>query len=228
MSAQHHRTKKPGRLTRLFPCLFPIRPPRRLSSMLLEITTTAPPPTNSGFLLHKNPASVFEKTLSFGVVRSLHRRPLAGHGRWACRAGAHGLALAPCVSDRPYDASSFFAVALDQAFSTVLSGHAKDRAERLDELWPLVLRLPVVDCDGGVGLIRDLFEPFGYAVEAARLPLDPRFPEWVESSLYQIALTPRRRSLRGRRTAAGARRGWRLAWRSGRRGAKAAGNGVDT
>jgi hypothetical protein len=37
--------------------------------MLLTITTTHRPATDLGFLLHKNPAGVHERELSFGVAR---------------------------------------------------------------------------------------------------------------------------------------------------------------
>lgn len=46
----------------------------------------------------------------------------------------------------------------------------------------------VVPCRGGEELLRALFEPLGYAVEAKRLELDPKFPEWGPSSYFSVKL----------------------------------------
>ncbi|MBV9852737.1 MAG: 3' terminal RNA ribose 2'-O-methyltransferase Hen1 [Armatimonadetes bacterium] len=167
--------------------------------MLLQITTTAWQATDLGYLLHKNPANVFEKSLPFGTVRVFY--PEASDDRCTAalwldidpvglvrRAGDNAFALAQYVNDRPYVASSFLSVAIGQAFSTALAGRCKDRPQRVGERWPLAASLPAVDCDAGEGLIRDLFTPLGYQIAAERLPLDARFPEWGASSLYAVTL----------------------------------------
>ena len=46
---------------------------------------------------------------------------------------------------------------------------------------PLHAKFSVAPCRGGEGLLRRLFEPLGYEVEASRVPLDEKFPEWGES-----------------------------------------------
>jgi 3' terminal RNA ribose 2'-O-methyltransferase Hen1 len=46
----------------------------------------------------------------------------------------------------------------------------------------------VVACWGGDELIRELFEPLGYAVETRRHPLDEKFPEWGEGPYYALRL----------------------------------------
>src|SRR5207248_4325693 len=48
--------------------------------------------------------------------------------------------------------------------------------------------LAAVPCRGGVGFLSRLFAPLGYAVEAARHPLDPAFPQWGESAYYTVRL----------------------------------------
>jgi 3' terminal RNA ribose 2'-O-methyltransferase Hen1 len=48
--------------------------------------------------------------------------------------------------------------------------------------------LPAVACDAGEDLIRKVFEPLGYAVTVARLPLDARFPTWGEADLYRVTV----------------------------------------
>ncbi|MEO6052756.1 MAG: hypothetical protein ABIP97_01975 [Chthoniobacterales bacterium] len=40
--------------------------------MLLSLTTTHTPATDLGFLLHKNPARVHERALSFGKARVIY------------------------------------------------------------------------------------------------------------------------------------------------------------
>ncbi len=166
--------------------------------MLLQITTTAPQATDLGYLLHKNPANVFEKSLPFGTARVFY--PEASDDRCTAalwldvdpvglvRRGENAFALAQYVNDRPYVASSFLSVALGQAFSTALSGRCKDRPDRVGERWPLEAALPAVDCDAGAEFIREVFAPLGYEVGTERLPLDARFPEWGDSSLYAVTL----------------------------------------
>ena len=168
--------------------------------MLLELSTTAPLASELGFLLHKNPAHVYQKTLPYGVVHVFY--PQADDSRCTAalwldidsvglvrRAGDTGFALSQYVNDRPYVASSFLSVALGQAFSTALAGRCKDRPGRVGELWPLTITLPAVDCDAGADFIRDMFVPLGYDVSVTLLPLDTRFPEWGASTLHAVTLS---------------------------------------
>ncbi|WP_406113699.1 3' terminal RNA ribose 2'-O-methyltransferase Hen1 [Kitasatospora purpeofusca] len=95
------------------------------------------------------------------------------------------------VGDRPYAASSVFAAVLRTVFRQPLGqSPGADRADGLpgaagapgDEALPLEIELPVVRADrepepapggaDGVALARRLFEPLGWRVEAAELPLD--------------------------------------------------------
>src|SRR5262249_29239368 len=91
-------------------------PPRvpSLSAMLLTITTTAPPATDLGFVLHKNPANVRSVNLAFGTAHVFYpeateerctaalllRIDPVGLVRKGRRRGA--FALADHVNDRPY------------------------------------------------------------------------------------------------------------------------------
>ena len=52
-----------------------------------------------------------------------------------------------------------------------------------------MVTVEVIRARGGSEVLRKLFEPLGYRVEAAQLPLDDKFPEWGESSYYRLALT---------------------------------------
>src|SRR5439155_6417223 len=95
--------------------------------MLLTITTTYEPATDLGFLLHKNPVTVHERELPFGLARVCY--PEANEGRCTAalmvdvdpiglvrdrRGGpkGEGFSLAQYVNDRPYVSSSFLSVAI--------------------------------------------------------------------------------------------------------------------
>jgi 3' terminal RNA ribose 2'-O-methyltransferase Hen1 len=170
--------------------------------MLLTITSTQPPATDLGYLLHKNPARVQTFDLAFGQAHVFYpevnderctvallldidpvglvrdRRGPAGNG---------GL-LAQYVNDRPYVASSFLSVAIAQVLRNALIGQSKERPELAETLLPLTARISVLPCRGGEEVLRKLFEPLGYLVRATHHVLDEKFPEWGESSYYTVEL----------------------------------------
>jgi SAM-dependent methyltransferase len=165
--------------------------------MLLTITTTHPPATELGFLLHKNPARVQSFDLSFGQAHVFYPEATAER----CTAAllldvdpvglVRGAGAGPdvqYVNDRPYVASSFTSVAIAQVFGSALNGTSRDRPELAASAIPLEATLAVVPCAGGEEMLRRLFEPLGYAVTAERHALDPRFPEWGESRYYTVTL----------------------------------------
>ncbi|MHB0936336.1 MAG: 3' terminal RNA ribose 2'-O-methyltransferase Hen1 [Armatimonadota bacterium] len=169
--------------------------------MLLTITNTRAPATDLGFLLHKNPARVQSKALSFGQAHVFYPEAVAERCTAALlldvdpvalvrgKAGAkEGGPLAQYVNDRPYVASSFMSVALRELFGTAMSGRSKERPELAETALPLEVGLAALPCRGGEEMLRRLFEPLGYAVSAARHPLDERFPEWGESAYFAVAL----------------------------------------
>ncbi len=71
-------------------------------------------------------------------------------------------------------------------------GRCRDRPELIDQPWPLEARLAVVPCRGGEAMLRDLFEPLGYEVDALRHGLDAEFPDWGESPYYAVTLRAER------------------------------------
>jgi 3' terminal RNA ribose 2'-O-methyltransferase Hen1 len=168
--------------------------------MLLTITSTTPPATDLGFLLHKNPANVRSVDLSFGRAHVVY--PEASDARCTAavvleidavslvrRGRARGDAtLADYVNDRPYVASSFLSVAIAKLFGTAMSGRSDDRPELVDADLALEVRVPVLPCRGGKPLLRRLFEPMGYGVVAIPLPLDERFPDWGDSRYLDVTL----------------------------------------
>src|SRR5260370_16936652 len=79
-------------------------------------------------------------------------------------------------------------VAISQVFANALAGKSKERQGLVDEPLPLQATLSVVSCAGGEALLRGLFEPLGYAVQATGYPLDPAFPAWGQSDCYTVTL----------------------------------------
>ena len=58
-------------------------------------------------------------------------------------------------------------MALNDVFRTALAGRCKARPELAQAPIPLAIHLPSVPCRGGAGLLRRLFEPLGWQVEAS-------------------------------------------------------------
>jgi len=171
--------------------------------MLLTISTTHRPATDLGFLLHKNPARAHGKALPFGAAHLVYSEATDERCTAALlvevdpvalvrdRKGPKGNAgtLAQYVNDRPYAASSFLSVAIGQLLGSALGGRSRERPELAEAPIPLVAALPVVPARGGEALLRRLFEPLGYTVEAVAIPLDTTFPEWGDSRYLDVTLT---------------------------------------
>jgi 3' terminal RNA ribose 2'-O-methyltransferase Hen1 len=168
--------------------------------MLLTISTTHRPANDLGYLLHKHPERFQSFDVSFGKAHVYY--PEVGAERCtACLmldVDAVGIVrgknpdqsflLGQYVNDRPYAASSFMSVAIAQVFGSALQGRCKDRPELVTTPIPLEARLDVLSVRGGEPVLRAMFEPLGYEVEAVRHPLDERFPEWGESPYFSVAV----------------------------------------
>ena len=171
--------------------------------MLLTLSTTHEPATDLGFLLHKNPERVHTAELTFGHAHVFY--PTAGADRCTAallvevdpiglvrdrKGGPKGndFSLDQYVNDRPYAASSFLSVAINKCFGTALGGRSKERPDLAEAALPLSAHLPVVPCRGGEALLRRLFEPLGYTINAATLPLDSHFPAWGDSRYLDVEL----------------------------------------
>lgn len=170
--------------------------------MYLTIRTTHVPATDLGYLLHKSPGKLHSIELSFGQVHVFYPEttderctaavlleidPVGLIRKQGGPRGEGGL-LDQYVNDRPYVSSSFTSVALARAFGTAFGGRSKGRQALADSEIPLEIALPVLPSRGGEAFLRKLFEPLGYRVEAARLPLDEKFPEWGESRYWNVVL----------------------------------------
>ncbi|WP_214107516.1 3' terminal RNA ribose 2'-O-methyltransferase Hen1 [Acrocarpospora catenulata] len=169
--------------------------------MLLTISTTERPATDLGFLLHKHPDRVQEFDQSFGRAQVFY--PEAGEERCTAAlmldvdpvrlvrsrgAASPDFSLSQYVNDRPYAASSLLAVALADVFRTARAGRCAARPELAARPIPLEIFLPALPCTGGADLARRIFEPLGWQVAAAAVPLDAGFPEWGESRYVRLTL----------------------------------------
>ena len=168
--------------------------------MLLTLTTTHRPATDLGFLLHKHPERVQDFGVPFGRAHVFY--PEAGEERCTAAlmlevdpvglvrrgSGRGSFALAEYVNDRPYVASSFLAVAMNSVFKSAMAGTCKERPEVAAAALPLEAWMPAVPARGGAELVRRIFEPLGYSVEATPLLLDPASPEWGHGRHVELRL----------------------------------------
>lgn len=180
--------------------------------MLLTITATARPAgeggpedaTDLGYLLHKNPSRVQQFEISAGTAHVFYPEatqarctaallveidPVAlVRGRHGKPAGGEGFSLGQYVNDRPYAASSMVAVALGKVFRTAMAGRCQARPELAAAQIPLELHVPALPCRGGADLAARLFEPLGWQVSVAQIPLDESVPGWGDSRYVDLRL----------------------------------------
>ncbi len=170
--------------------------------MLLTISTTYSPATDLGYLLHKHPARIQSFTLPFGQAHVFYPEARTekctaallldvdsvGLIRRSRGQFAENFALSQYVNDRPYVASSFLSVAISRVFGSALSGKCKERPELVKTEIPLSASLSILPCRGGEILLRRLFEPLGYTIEAERHTLNTQFPEWGDSRYFTVTL----------------------------------------
>ncbi len=169
--------------------------------MLLTITTTRPPATDLGHLLHKHPERLQTFSLPFGRAHVFYPHATDDSCTAALlldvdpvgliRRGVRFPRLDQYVNDRPYAASSFLSVAIARVFNSAMAGKCSARPELPDQVLPLGARLAAIGCTGGEEILRRLFEPLGYSVHALQHPLDAQFPEWGESRYFTVELSGR-------------------------------------
>ena len=179
--------------------------------MLLTITSTAPPATDLGFLLHKHPGRLQTFDVSAGQAHvfypeateqrctaallleidpiDLVRGPGRGGNRAAPKGGPDAFSLAQYVNDRPYAASSMLAVALGKVFRTAMNGRCEARPELAASTLPLEITIPALPCRGGPSMAHRFLRPLGWQVEADPIPLDPEIPEWGDSRYLSVRLS---------------------------------------
>ena len=169
--------------------------------MLLTITTTHSPATDLGYLLHKHPDKCQSFDLSFGSAYVYY--PEANLNRCTAtmvldidpvrlvrgKSKNKETAIDQYVNDRPYVASSFLSVAINQVFRTAMSGQCKQLPELANTAIPLSASFPVIASQhGGETFLRELFEPLGYQVTTKVIELDEKFPAWGNSIYFSVTL----------------------------------------
>lgn len=169
--------------------------------MLLTISTDRQPASDLGYLLHKHPDRCQTFDLTFGQAHVFYPEATAGRctacllldvdpvGLVRGKGELQGGSSDQYVNDRPYVASSLMSVAISQVFGSALAGRSKDRAELVDVPLPLTAKIDVLPVRGGEPLLKRIFEPLGYELEATHHPLDEHFPGWGESVYYSVTLT---------------------------------------
>jgi len=153
-------------------------------------------PADLGYLVHKHPDKVQTYAVAHGRVHVFY--PEVSPQR--CRLSMlleidpvglvrrPGKGLDQYVNDRPYAASSFFAVAMNRVFRDALVGKCKDRPELVERALDLEVELAVVRC--APDYLRQLFLPLGYSVEAHNHPLDPQLG-WDHGPYHTVKLKAR-------------------------------------
>lgn len=164
--------------------------------MLLTITTTRPPATELGYLLHKHPDRPQSFDVSAGQAHVFY--PEATPERCTVALlldidpitlvrGHKDGELAQYVNDRPYAAASMLAVAIKEAFRTALTGRCDARPELAAAAIPLEIRVPALRCRGGHALADRVFASLGWNVETQAKPYTP--PQWGDSPYLDLRLT---------------------------------------
>lgn len=171
--------------------------------MLLTIRAEGDNAEALSFLLHKHPDTLQTAELSVGkayIFYPEYEKEKAtaallldidpvGMVRNAKNFAGKDFLLGQYVNDRPYAASSFMSTAISKAFSSALNGNCKERPELVDMPLSLTAKISVLPAPhGGEILIKKLFEPLGYTVEAERHPLDTQFPEWGYGKYFTLTL----------------------------------------
>lgn len=169
--------------------------------MLFTLRSTHPDATDLGYLLEKNPSRTQHFDLSFGRAHVTFPEASAE----ACTAalyleidplelraarkasGDEGL-LSQYVSDRPYVASSYLAVAIGSVFRSAMAGRSRERQALADTALPLTATLSVLLVRGGEGILERLFGPLSYTVEVDPIALDEQFPSWGPSPYVRLTL----------------------------------------
>ena len=171
--------------------------------MLLTITAEGENAAALSFLLHKHPDTLQQVELSVGSAYIFYPEygtekvtaallldidPI-GMVRNAKNFAGKDFLLGQYVNDRPYVASSFMSSAISKAFSSAMNGNCKEHPEFIDMPLALTAKISVLPAPrGGELLIKRLFEPLGYIVEAERHLLDTQFSEWGYGKYFTLTL----------------------------------------
>ena len=170
--------------------------------MFCTITARGPNADDLGFVLAKHPQRVHRRDLGWGEATVFFPRAdeevcqaallVEVDALWLARSArfkASGFELGDHINDRPYAASSLLAVAVGRVFHSGLIGSCKERPELVDRAVPLTVHVPALPTSDGAGFVRGLFEPLGWDVDAAPVPLAADDASWGDSRYVALTLT---------------------------------------
>ena len=171
--------------------------------MLLTIMAEGENAAALSFLLHKHPDTLQQVELSVGAAYIFYPEygtekvtaallldidPI-GMVRNAKNFAGKDFLLGQYVNDRPYVASSFMSSAISKAFSSAMNGSCKEHPDYTELPLALTAKMSVLPAPrGGELLIKRLFEPLGYTVDAERHLLDTQFSEWGYGKYFTLTL----------------------------------------
>lgn len=171
--------------------------------MLITLTSTAPSASDLSHLLRKHPGRAQSFDLPVGTAHVLYPEATDARCTVALLLEVDPIALVRdkrfrstgaasithYVNDRPYASSSMMAVAIGHVFRTAMGGRSDSFPELAAGTLPLTVTVAALPARGGADLVRELFAPLGWHVDAAPVPLDPAFPAWGDSAYVDLVLT---------------------------------------
>lgn len=166
--------------------------------MQLEITLTTTADnsylaSDLGFLLHKNPARVFARSVASGEARVFYTESTDERCTAVPHVDVDTVALVrgknkhvsgmldQYVNDRPYVASSLLSAAMTKCYAQSMSGRSKERQALADSDLTLQAKVTPVSCSGGEAFLSSLFTPLGYECSVTSLG-------GPENRLYEFTL----------------------------------------
>ena len=172
---------------------------------MLSISTTHTPATDLGYLLHKHPRRVHQKSLNFGIATLFFAHTSEQRATAVLvvdvdpvglvRRDNEAFALSQYVNDRPFAASSFLSVALGAVLGSALGGRCRDKPELAGAELPWEIHIAALPCGAnGEELLKRLFEPLGFNVRVQKHLFnlaDERGLNWGMSRYADVYLSTR-------------------------------------
>ena len=171
--------------------------------MLISLTARGNDAADVSFLLHKHPDRFQSFDMSYGTCHAFYSQADPNRCTFCLvldvdpvqmtkgKKRQNKFALAGYVNDRPFVASSFLSSAISQVLGSALSGKCKQRPELTTKAFDFEIEIDVLPVLGGEEMLRRVFEPLGYEIEAEQFTLDPQFPEWGASRYFSVCLRNR-------------------------------------
>ncbi|MCB9396207.1 MAG: 3' terminal RNA ribose 2'-O-methyltransferase Hen1 [Acidobacteria bacterium] len=169
--------------------------------MLLQIAVQGVEANQIGYLLHKNPANLHHRRLSFGegwVFFDTNEKNRVSFNLYVevdpIRLSRQldqspSFDLKPYVNDRPYVANSYLSVALNVFFRSAIAELDSDSKPHAKTEHTVTVHLPVVSMRGDASIFQRVFEPLGYGIQLQKLPFADPYLDPDRSPLYALTLS---------------------------------------